>query len=320
MTRGVVAITGATGFLGRHLATVLAANGWRVRVLARRDVVDPAWRDLEPQVVAGDLADTAALAALCDGAELTIHAAGLIKARSRATFDRVNVEGSRRVAQAVQAAGSRLIQVSSLTAREPALSDYAASKRAGEEAARSVIGDALLVVRPPAIYGPGDVETLRLFRAAATSPILPTLAPGARVAVVHVEDAARQIAALAAAKATGVFALSDARTDGYAWAELMEAAAEAVGSSPRLARIPEAALALVGASAGLMSRLSGQASILGPGKVRELRHLDWSLAVGEIAPLRPPPKFTLQTGFAQSVRWYRTQGWLDEKKNARIGK
>ncbi|MDB5457874.1 MAG: NAD-dependent epimerase/dehydratase [Caulobacter sp.] len=319
MPRGVVAITGATGFLGRHLAVVLAAEGWRVRVLARRDVIDPAWRALEPQVVVGDLADAAALAALCDGAELVIHAAGLIKAKSRQAFDRANVEGARRVAQAARAAGSRFVQVSSLTARVPALSDYAASKRAGEEAVRAEIGDALLVVRPPAIYGPGDIETLRLFKAAA-GPVLPVLDPAARVAVVHVEDAARQIAALAAARATGVFALSDARIDGYGWVELMTAAAQAVGARPRLVRIPGATLSLAAATAGLAARLSGQVSILGPGKARELRHLDWSLRVGEIAPETPPPRFTLAAGFAQSVRWYRTRGWLNEKKNARIGK
>ncbi len=166
----LVAVTGATGFLGRRLVRVLAEQGWTVRILARRDITDPAWRDLEPQLVIGDLANTAALATLCDGADCVVHLAGPIKARDRAAFDRANVEGARRVAQAAKTAGARLILVSSLAAREPQLSDYAGSKRGGEDAAREIFGGDLTIVRPPAIYGPGDVETLRLFKMASKRP------------------------------------------------------------------------------------------------------------------------------------------------------
>jgi hypothetical protein len=98
---------------------------------------------------------------------VVVHVAGLIKAKDRAAFDRANVEGARDVAQAAKAAGARLILVSSLAAREPALSDYAGSKRGGEDAAREIFGDDLTIVRPPAIYGPGDIETLRLFKMAS---------------------------------------------------------------------------------------------------------------------------------------------------------
>jgi uncharacterized protein YbjT (DUF2867 family) len=78
----LVAVTGATGFLGRRLVKALAQQGWTVRILARRDVADPAWAGLEPQLVIGDLANARALAALCDGAETVVHVAGLIKART----------------------------------------------------------------------------------------------------------------------------------------------------------------------------------------------------------------------------------------------
>jgi uncharacterized protein YbjT (DUF2867 family) len=173
----VVAVTGATGFLGRRLVKVLGEQGWTVRVLARRDITDPAWLGLEPQLVIGDLANSRALAALCDGAQVVVHVAGLIKARSRAVFDRANVEGSRQVALAAKTAGARLVLVSSLAAREPNLSDYAGSKRGGEDAAREIMGGDLTIVRPPAIYGPGDVETLRLFEMASKSPVLPAFRP-----------------------------------------------------------------------------------------------------------------------------------------------
>jgi uncharacterized protein YbjT (DUF2867 family) len=311
----VVAVTGATGFLGRRLVKVLADDGWTVRVLARRDVADPAWRGLEPQLVIGDLSSDPALAALCAGARVVVHVAGLIKAPSRQVFDRANVEGARRVALAAKAAGARLVLVSSLAAREPQLSDYAASKRGGEEAARAVIGDeALTIVRPPAIYGPGDPETLRLFRAAASSPVLPVLDPAARMAVIHADDAAARIAALVKTPRPGVHALSDDRPEGYGWAELMGAAASAVGASPRLVRISPWVIKALANLSKWASIATGRDSILTPGKARELLHGDWSLSSNDPIPDFPPVRYLLDEGFAQSVGWYRSEGWLKDHK------
>jgi len=310
MSRGVVAVTGATGFLGRHLVRILAADGWSVRVLARRDVVGSDWTGLEPQVVIGGLGDRPALARLCAGAAVVIHVAGLIKARSRAEFDRVNVEGTRAVAEAAATAGSRVIMVSSLAAREPTLSDYAASKRAGEEVARAIIGEALTIVRPPAIYGPGDMETLELFRVAQVSPWLPVLDPRARLALVHVEDAARQISDLIGRWRPGTFALSDVRTDGYSWREVMTAAADAVGRKTRLQRIPDSMITAIAHLSGALSLAARKNSIFTSGKAREMLHLDWSLSSAEIVPGALAPRYEIDSGFTQSVFWYRANRFL----------
>lgn len=310
MSQGVVAVTGATGFLGRHLVRALAADGWTVRALARRDIVDREWADLEPQVVIGGLSDTPALARLCGGAEVVIHVAGLIKARNRPEFDRVNVDGARNVALAAKAAGARLIMVSSLSAREPALSDYAGSKRAGEDAAREVFGDDLIIVRPPAIYGPGDLETLELFKAAQVLPFLPVLDPRARIAMIHVEDAAARVAGLASNPTPGVFALCDDRLDGYSWSEVMAAASHSVGRSPRLVRISPAAL---GAAAHLsqgLAAITGKISIFTSGKAREMLHLDWSVSDSEKLPETIASRYGINSGFAHSVQWYRAKGFL----------
>ena len=310
MSRGVVAVTGATGFLGRHLVRILAADGWRVRVLARRDVVGSDWTGLEPQVVIGGLGDRPALARLCADAVVVVHVAGLIKAPSRAQFDSINVEGTKAVAQAAATAGSRVIMVSSLAAREPTLSDYAASKRAGEDAARAVIGEALTIVRPPAIYGPGDMETLELFRVAQASPWLPVLDPRARLALVHVEDAARQISDLVGRWRPGTFALSDVRTDGYSWRDVMTAAADAVGRKTRLQRIPDSVITAIAQLSGALSLAAQTNSIFTSGKAREMLHLDWSLSAGEAVPEALAPRYDIQSGFTQSVCWYRSNGFL----------
>jgi len=311
----VVAVTGATGFLGRRLVRVLAEQGWTVRVLARRDIADRAWSGLEPRLVIGDLASAPALAALCDGAEVVVHVAGLIKARNRAAFDRANVEGARQVAKAAKAAGARFILVSSLAAREPHLSDYAGSKRGGEDAAREIFGGDLTIVRPPAIYGPGDVETFRLFKMASESVFLPVLDPKTRMAWIHADDAAARIAHLVKTPRPGLLSLSDDRPEGYGWAELMQTASKAVGSSPRLVKIPAGAIKALAVLSKWMSLLTGSDSILTPGKARELLHGDWALSSNDPIPDFPPVRYPLEAGFVQSVRWYRSEGWLKDKNS-----
>jgi len=310
MTSGVVAITGATGFLGRHLVRTMAEGGWTVRILARRDIVAPEWSGLEPELVVGDLTSAAGLDRLCAGAEVVIHVAGLIKARSRDEFDRVNVLGARAVASAAQKAGARVMLVSSLAARAPELSDYAASKRGGEDEVRAIIGSHLTVVRPPAIYGPGDMETLDLFRLAQRSPWLPVLDARARMALIHVEDAAAQIADLARAWRPGTFALSDARPDGYGWDELMQAAGRAVGRQPRLIRVPDGLITAIARLSQVWSRATRTVSIFTPGKAREILHRDWSLSEAERVPGALATRYQIDAGFAHSVSWYRKRGFL----------
>jgi len=310
-----VALTGATGFLGRRLAPALAVRGWKVRALARGPVSGDDWDGAAPEWVHGDLADGEALGRLVDGAEVTIHAAGLIKARDRAAFFAINTESAARVARAAQVsrASGQVILISSLAAREPQLSDYAASKRAGEEAMGDILADRLTILRPPAIYGPGDQATLGLFQLAASSPVLPVpAAPAARLALAYVDDVVSEICAAAEASAGGArYAIGGARPGGYGWGEIMSEAAGAVGRDPVRLPLPLGVISAAGTVADIAAKLSGRAMIFGSGKARELAHPDWSVSEAELAPWALAGTATeLGAGFARTVSWYRAHGWL----------
>lgn len=285
------------------------AQGWRVRALCRRDPKDLLQDAPTVEIVAGDLADGGALEELCEAADVVVHAAGLVKARRVADFTLVNVEGARRLAQAA-ADAPHTILISSLSAREPRLSPYAESKHAAEAVMAGALASRLTIVRPCAIYGPRDRELLPIFQAADVSPILPLFGAGARITMVHVEDAADQVAIIAAGAPKGArYSICDDRPQGYSWRELMTSAAAACNRRPGLIPVPELVIQSL-AFISEMSRLTGASPMLTRAKVRELLHRDWSVAPDTLAPTAPPVRHTLATGFKHTVDWCRQAGWL----------
>lgn len=312
----LAAVTGGTGFLGRYIVAALHQAGFRVRMLVRQDPIHPLLAGCRPELVLGDLRDGQALARLVEGADSVIHAAGLIKAVDRAAFFAVNEGGAAALGQAVAAHAprARLLVLSSLAASQPHLSHYAASKRGGEEAAIAGFarGD-WVIVRPPAVYGPWDRETLSLFKAAA-GPLVPVMGGSqARIAMIHAADAADAVAALAApgGPRARVFALCDGVAGGYDWNTLLDCAAQAVGHRARRFRMPVALLRAAGLGGSLHAALTGRAAMLTWGKSREISFPDWSVASHALPPESLwSPRISLPAGFAETARWYREQRWL----------
>jgi nucleoside-diphosphate-sugar epimerase len=311
--RPTVAVTGATGFIGAHVVRRLHADGWRVRILARRPV-DPARFCTGVEANQGSLDDEPSLRRLLAGATAVVHIAGLIKARSRAEFFRTNADGVARLATIAAAAPAppRFVLMSSLAARAPELSDYAASKLAGEETLIAA-GNALRwsILRPPAVYGPGDRATLFFFRLVGhgIGPLLGSEA--ARLSLIHVEDLASAVAALLADSAgTGLVAEVDDGGGGYGWREMIETAADAFGRRARIVRVPMAIPYSVALVSQVLARL-GYTPLLTPGKVREFYHHDWVCDPGPLmARTGWRPAVPLARGFASTIAWYRQHGWL----------
>lgn len=315
MSRPLAALTGGTGFLGRAVTVALDRAGWQVRLLVRRYPVHEQLRDVDVELVPGGLEDEAALRQLVRGAELVVHAAGLTKAVDRAQFFAVNAGGSARLAAAIRQAapGARTIALSSLAARVPSLSAYAASKQAGEAAMLGAgLANPPIILRPTAIYGPWDAELLPFFQAAARGVVpLPGRRP-ARVTLIHVEDAAGAVAACAGpAGRPGTWEISDARSDGYGWDEVVMALAAALGRPARGLGVPGVLLQATGLAAAAGGRMRRRAVMLTRGKARELLHPDWSIGAAGGLPLDLwQPRLPLAEGFAATAAWYRSKGWL----------
>ena len=139
---GTVAVTGATGFIGSHVVAHLTKLGWQVRLLTRRLPVGPILAGSRFTAVIGSLSDNDAIGDLIRGCDAVVHCAGLIKAVRPTDFFAINAAATDRLAaaSATLPRPPRFVLLSSLAAREPAVSDYAASKRAGEAALAEAAG------------------------------------------------------------------------------------------------------------------------------------------------------------------------------------
>jgi nucleoside-diphosphate-sugar epimerase len=301
-----VAVTGATGFVGPHLIAALARHGWRLRLLVRRWTPLPSLAGVDAEIVWGDLADETALARLTDGVDAVVHAAGVIKARRPGEFLAVNRDGTARLSAAAPRA--LFLLLSSLAAREPRLSPYANSKRAAEDVLAGRSGP-WCTVRAPAVYGPGDRETLAYFKMAKHGFALQPNRPDARLSLIHVEDLAEALAVTLdrPPPEVSIFEIDDGQTGGYSHRDLAAAAAAGFARPVRSVAVPQG---LIGAVATL-NAWRPAAQILTPGKVRELFHPDWVAHDRRLAAaLGWSARYDLGEGFRHTILWYRRHRWL----------
>src|SRR5262245_31638820 len=305
----LIAVTGATGFIGPSLVGALAKRGWKLGLLLRRWSPLPSLAGIEADVVLGDLLDEAAMKRLVADADAIVHAAGLIKARQDSDFMAINRDGTALLS--ALAPDARIVLLSSLAAREPQLSPYAASKRAAETVVAGRSG-AWIAVRAPAVYGPGDRETLAYFRAVARGLALQPRVAGARLSLIHVADLAEAVAlSIEHPLAASVYEIDDGREGGYSYEDMAAAAAAALGRRAWRLAVPRPVMEAIAQLNALGQALGGPVQILSAGKVNEIFHRDWTVHDRRLAAAVPlSPRYDLASGFRDTILWYRRQNWL----------
>lgn len=304
MNGGTLAITGGTGFVGQTLLRLAIEGGYRVRALART----PQFDRPKVQWVSGTLEQPSALAELVDGAEAVIHVAGVVNAPDRAAFERGNVTGTLAMVEAARAGGAgRFIHVSSLSAREPALSDYGWSKAKAETIVQAS-GLDWTIVRPPAVYGPGDREMLDLFRLARRG--LVPMPPRGRISVIEVSDLARLLIALIGSPEAraAVYEPDDGTPGGWSHTAFGQAIGRALGKSVIAASLPRPILTV----ASRIDRLiRGEKAKLTEDRVAYFCHPDWVVDPSRVPPASVwTPLVSTETGLAATAQAYLDAGWL----------
>ena len=302
-----VAITGGTGFIGGHLTESLTVRGRAIRLLHRRDVAERP----NVELVRGSMNDQDALERLVKGAAVVVHAAGAVQARSAADLDAINVEATYRLALLAEAAGvRRFILVSSLAATAPETSAYARSKRGGEEAAAAGLRNCRLeIVRPPAVYGPGDRMTLPIFKQLAAGLLIVPKEGTQRFSLIHVRDLAELLATLVAKpQSSPVVEPDDGMPHGYGWEDIAAIGATILGREIRIRPVPRWLMTLAGTACDLFGMLSDRPRPISRDKVGELYHQRW-VARGD-RPSGWEPRVTFAEGARETMTWYREQGWI----------
>ena len=328
-----VFITGGTGFVGSHLVEALLDRGHDVVCLVRNPAkLTRRFQSNLPRSVEGDLDDTDALRAGCEGADIVYHSAALIAARNKSEFFAVNVEATRRLTEAAAAVApnlQRFVYISSQSAGGPSkrgvpkteedpstpISNYGQSKLAGEAVVKES-GLRWTIMRPPSVYGPHDTAFLTVFKY-ARSGFLPTFGDGKQeLSMVYITDLVNALlhATEPATNSSSYFTchpevITTTELGRAIHRSVRQAGVEARG--PFVLRLPAWATKMAMYVTGTGARLMGKATLLSPDKAKELLAEAWTCNSSALErDTGWKAEISLEEGALLTASWYQEHGWL----------
>lgn len=321
MRRRLIGLTGATGFLGWHIAAAFRGRGWEVRAIVRPGSIKPV--PPETELFESPL-ERAELTKALSGCDAIVHAAALTRAANERAFVAVNVDGTREVVRAANQTSVRLIFISSLAAAGPGTPDrpvrendaarpltaYGRSKLAAETAVRSLAQVPWTILRPSAVYGPRDRQMLPLFRLAARGQCWLAARAGVAFTMTYADDVARAVVmATEDARAAGQ-TLFVGHPDPQAEEIILRELARVFGRSSTPRRAPRFVLHLL-AGAGDLAWRTGREPLLDAARLLELQAEGWVCAVERARDVIGfAARVPLAEGLERTLRWYRREGWI----------
>jgi nucleoside-diphosphate-sugar epimerase len=326
-----VLVTGASGFLGSHVAEQLSQAGHDVVALVRKSSNRKFLETLPNVTFAyGAVEDARAVDEAVRGVDAIVHSAGLVKARGEAEFEKTNVEGTKNLLASAKnhAPGlKRFVFVSSLAAVGPSLdgspvkpdrepqpvTHYGRSKLRAEQAVLAAKNELpVTVIRPPLIYGPRDNETFAFFQTVSRR-VLPYLGDGKNtLSIVYAADAASACvrAIFAEVPSGSLYFVDDGKV--YVWRDML-AELEKVLERRAFLRVPIPFFVLRGAAVASegYGKIRGKAVMLTRDKINELSAPHWVCDAQKTrADLGWMPQVEWTEGARRAADWYRQEGWL----------
>jgi nucleoside-diphosphate-sugar epimerase len=325
-----VLVTGASGFLGSHVAEQLAAGGHAVRALVRKTSSRKHLEDV-PRIefAEGSVEDAPSVARAAEGVDAVVHIAGIVKARNSEEFFATNVGGTQNVLAAAKGSPTvkRFVFASSQAVagpsedgspvpidREPRpVTHYGRSKLASEQA---VLDEKdrlhVVVIRPPLIYGPRDTATLEFFQWVARGVRLVYGDGGNTLSVIYASDcAAAFVRALTADVPSGArYFVEDGRV--HVWRDVIGEIEHAVGKKTFVRfGIPLRVVKGYAAISEAYGKIANKAVMVTRDKFNELSQRHWVCdGTATRTALGWEPKVPLGEGLERTARWYRQEGWL----------
>ena len=326
-------VTGATGFIGSHVAEILKARGHTVRLLVRNEKrLFPELRE-GYDIVKGDVTQSPAdLAKAVSDVDYIFHVAGLLKGRTQADFNKVNAYGTRNLLQAIKAVDKaevmRFVLCSSLAAVGPCedsrhvideeslphpITYYGRSKLLGEKFAREFMKEfPITIIRPPAVYGPRDTGILEFFKWMAKGYSLQFGSDERVFSMIHGRDLARGLVEAAMHESTTgeTFFLTDPEPYHLAWT--MELVRSILKPSKNKIMSPPVWIAKSYARfLDIMQFFTRRPLLPNSDKMRELMPLYW-VCSGQKAKdtFGFVPEIDPRAGMQETADWYIKQGWI----------
>jgi nucleoside-diphosphate-sugar epimerase len=320
-------VTGGTGFIGSHLVESLLQDGWKIRCLIRETSSRRFLGHNEIEFAIGTLDDKTSLINSLKDVSTVFHLAGKINGKNREDFFKTNQQGTRNLLEAVRQSKVDLdhfILVSSLAAAGPSpdghllneneiprpVNFYGESKLAAEQEAKRFSNYfPITILRPPAVYGPRDTETLQLIKLAGYGL---RFIPGGEkniFSTIHVTDlvSALLLASNRNDRQLRIYFIGDGKE--YHWKEAYSIIRESLGKNTFAIPLPwRPTLTTIKMLARFFPRSAAGFYL---DKINELDHNYWVCSINKAQDeLGFKPQYDLKQGLQETIRWYRTKGWL----------
>ena len=322
-------VTGATGFVGSHLVEELLDKGYQVRCLVRKTSNLRWLSGLDLEYAYGNIAEKSSLKDAVKDIDFIFHVAGLTKAKNREEYFKANAEGTKNLVEVCLEENpqvQKFVYISSQAAVGPGddmkpldetapcrpITHYGESKLEGE---RIVLQHAsqlpVTIIRPPAVYGPRDSDMLGFFKVANKGFRISFGRGESFLSLCYVKDLINGIILAAEnPKSIGqIYFIADDKV--YSWTEAFKIIARVLNKRTIPLRIPKSIVLFLAFILEHFSKLFGRTAVFNTQKAKEITQRYWILDVSKAkAELGFSPRYDLERGAKETVRWYKEKGWL----------